>query len=107
MEKWYNVGYATYKLIHLGGKCNMKTETVMVGASGLQAFNEIHKVTSEYQDVVHVDYDAKEDVLVLDLVNSEGEEMKLTIEGVRRNRDVKNIIELKFRDTLEQPPVDD
>ncbi len=84
----------------------MKTEVVMVGQKGLQAFSEIQKVTSEYQDITHVSYDANEDILVLDMKNEEGEEMKLTIDGVRRNRDVKHIVELKFKDALSQPPVD-
>jgi hypothetical protein len=85
----------------------MKTEVVMVGQKGLQAFSEIQKVTSAYQDITHVSYDANEDILVLDMKNEEGEEMKLTIDGVRRNRDVKHIVELKFKDALSQPPVDD
>ena len=85
----------------------MKTEVVMVGQKGLQTFSEIQKVTSEYQNITHVSYDANEDILVLDMKNEEGEEMKLTIDGVRRNRDVKHIVELKFKDALSQPPVDD
>lgn len=75
---------------------------VLVGQKGLQAFNEIHDVTSKYPTITHVDYAVKEDILVLDLEKEEtGETMRLTIDGVRNNRDVKNIIKIKFQGVID------
>lgn len=76
--------------------------TVVVNSSGLQTFEEIHKVTSEYQKINHVDYAVEEDILVLDLENEDtGALKRLTIDGVRNNRDVRNIVKIKFQGIID------
>jgi hypothetical protein len=54
-------------------------------------------------------YHVKEDVMILDLQDTSADNPKtkrLTIEGVRRNRDVKGIMELKFRIALDKDKYD-
>jgi hypothetical protein len=79
-----------------------KTRIQVNGPKGLQAFAEIHSITSQYPKINRVEYMVEEDIMILDLENYQsGETMQLTIEGVRRNKDVKAIVKIKFQGTLD------
>ncbi len=79
-----------------------RTERIVVSQKGLKAFTEIHDITSQYPKINRVEYMVEEDIMTLDLENFQSNEtMRLTIEGVRRNKDVKSIVKIKFQGTLD------
>lgn len=79
-----------------------RTERIVVSQKGLKAFTEIHDIMSQYPKINRVEYMVEEDIMTLDVENFQSKEtMRLTIEGVRRNKDVKSIVKIKFQGTLD------
>ena len=74
---------------------------VLVGQGGKQAFDEIYRITSRYRKINHITYEVNEDILTLDLEDEKAETMKLTIDGVRNNREVKNMIKISFKGLID------
>jgi hypothetical protein len=82
---------------------------VVEGPKALKAYTEIGEITSQFPQINHMAYHVKEDVMILDLQDTSADNPKtkrLTIEGVRRNRDVKGIMELKFKIALDKDKYD-
>ena len=82
---------------------------VVEGPKDNKAYTEIGEITSQFPQINHMTYHVKEDVMILDLQDTSADNPKtkrLTIEGVRRNRDVKGIMELKFKIALDKDKYD-
>ena len=82
---------------------------VVEGPKDNKACTEISEIISQFPQINHMTYHVKEDVMILDLQDTSADNPKtkrLTIEGVRRNRDVKGIMELKFKIALDKDKYD-
>ncbi len=82
---------------------------VVEGPKDNKAYTEISEIISQFPQINHMTYHVKEDVMILDLQDKSPDNPKtkrLTIEGIRRNRDVKGIMELKFKIALDKDKYD-
>lgn len=77
----------------------MKTARVEVkGQKALETFLSIGKATAKFVGICHMKYDSINDRMVIKLrTESDKKKYKLVIQGVSRNKDVKEIV-FKMRD---------